>query len=80
VHAASSDNPILGDPKYGDEGANQILRTMGLRRLFLHAASLRFEWPGVPGGFHIEADLPVELKSVLRALEAHEQALRADRF
>lgn len=75
VHAASNGTPILGDQKYGDEGTDLLLRRLGLRRLFLHAASLRFDWPGKPEGFHIEAALPIELKSVLDVLEKHEQAL-----
>lgn len=80
VHAASHGNPILGDPKYGDEGANRSLRGLGLRRLFLHAASLRFEWPDTPGGMHFEAPLPGDLKSVVETLEKHEQEIRAGRF
>jgi 23S rRNA pseudouridine955/2504/2580 synthase len=80
VHAQSLGTPILGDPKYGDPDANRLLRGLGLRRLFLHAASLRFDWSGKPGTFHIEAPLPTELESVLETLEKHEQAIRADRL
>jgi 23S rRNA pseudouridine955/2504/2580 synthase len=68
VHAASNGTPILGDPKYGDEAANRVMRKLGLRRLFLHAASLRFDWPGVRGSFRIEAPLPTELQSVIETL------------
>lgn len=75
VHAASDGTPILGDPKYGDEGANRSLREVGLRRLFLHASSLRFDWPGLRGGFQIEAPLPTELQSVLETLKEHEQKI-----
>ena len=80
VHAAANGTPILGDPKYGDEDANRAMRELGLRRLFLHAASLRFEWPETPGGMHIEAELPTELQSVLEALRRHEKEVRTDRF
>ncbi|MGB5611401.1 MAG: 23S rRNA pseudouridine(955/2504/2580) synthase RluC [Sedimenticolaceae bacterium] len=79
VHAQSIGTPILGDPKYGDVDANRSLRDLGLRQLFLHAASLRFDWPGKPGGFQIETPLPKELESVLVALEKHEQEIRTDR-
>jgi 23S rRNA pseudouridine955/2504/2580 synthase len=75
VHAASNGTPILGDPKYGDEAANRGMRKQGLRRLFLHAASLRFDWPGVRGGFRIEAPLPAELKSLIETLSEHEQKI-----
>ena len=69
VHAAANGTPILGDEKYGDEEANRRFRQAGLRRLFLHAASLRFAWPNVRGGMHIEAPLPKELKSILERLD-----------
>lgn len=80
VHAAANGTPILGDPKYGDDIANRSLREMGLRRLFLHASALRFDWPELRGGFQIEAPLPTELQSVLETLDEHEQKIRADRF
>ena len=80
VHAASKGTPILGDPKYGDENANRSLRGLGLKRLFLHAVSLRFDWPGLRGGFQIEAPLPTELQSVIEKLDEKEQGIRAGRF
>lgn len=45
VHAAHLGTPILGDGKYGDAFANRALKEQGLRRLFLHAETLRFCWP-----------------------------------
>ena len=60
-------SPILGDTKYGDEVANKWARSIGLRRLFLHAAFLRFPWPG-RADYEIEAPLPEELAAVLEAL------------
>ena len=68
VHAAANGTPILGDEKYGDEDANRRFRRAGLRRLFLHAASLRFAWPNIRGGIHIEAPLPNELTSIFETL------------
>ena len=68
VHAAANGTPILGDEKYGNEDANRHFRQVGLRRLFLHAASLRFAWPNVRGGMHVEAPLPGELTSILETL------------
>ncbi|MCB1801303.1 MAG: 23S rRNA pseudouridine(955/2504/2580) synthase RluC [Gammaproteobacteria bacterium] len=69
VHAAAAGMPILGDPKYGDEEANRRLRDKGLRRLFLHAASLQFAWPNVRGGLSIRAPLPQDLQKVLDRLD-----------
>ncbi|MDJ0740840.1 MAG: RluA family pseudouridine synthase [Gammaproteobacteria bacterium] len=65
VHAAAHGNPIAGDAKYGDDDANRRFRALGLNRLFLHAQSLRFDWPGRRGGLDIEAPLPAELQTVI---------------
>src|SRR5699024_8124687 len=45
VHAVHAGHPVAGDERYGDKAANRQLRTAGLKRLALHAASLRFEHP-----------------------------------
>jgi len=45
VHAAHLGTPILGDEKYGDATANRTMKEQGLKRLFLHAETLRFRWP-----------------------------------
>jgi 23S rRNA pseudouridine955/2504/2580 synthase len=78
VHAAADGWPILGDPKYGDQEANRQFRGRGLRRLFLHAASLRFTWPGEAREIYIEAPLPADLSDLLERLD--EQEVRTDRF
>ncbi len=75
VHAAANGTPILGDEKYGDAEANRAFRALGLRRLFLHAASLRFDWPECQGGFQIQATLPTELQSVVETLRKDAQDL-----
>ena len=72
VHAAAGGHPILGDPKYCDDETNRELRKLGLRRLFLHAASLRFAWPGEQGEFQIQAPLPEELCRLTDRLERNE--------
>lgn len=64
VHAAAYGAPLAGDRKYGDAGFNQFMRRLGLRRLFLHAASL--ELPAL--GLRIEAPLPDALIEVLEKL------------
>jgi 23S rRNA pseudouridine955/2504/2580 synthase len=70
VHAAHNGTPIVGDPKYGDEAVNQRFRGLGLRRLFLHAASLQFDWPEEGECLVLEAPLPDELQSSLEILRA----------
>jgi 23S rRNA pseudouridine955/2504/2580 synthase len=68
VHAASTGHPVAGDPKYGEREFNRYMRDHGLRRLFLHAASLRFENPGDGAMLTVEAPLPAELQGVLSSL------------
>ena len=68
VHAAHLGYPVLGDVKYGDGAANRRLRELGLRRLFLHAHSLAFSWPGERGRISVRAPLGPELLSVLDRL------------
>jgi 23S rRNA pseudouridine955/2504/2580 synthase len=45
VHAQHLGYPIAGDEKYGDDEFNRQLKTKGLKRLFLHAYSLKFHLP-----------------------------------
>jgi 23S rRNA pseudouridine955/2504/2580 synthase len=67
VHAAFAGHPVAGDEKYGDREANAALRTYGLRRMFLHSASIAFRWPD-GGAFRAEAPLPPDLQAVLARL------------
>ncbi|MFC7300261.1 RluA family pseudouridine synthase [Cognatiluteimonas weifangensis] len=47
AHAAHIGHPVAGDDKYGDPAVNRRLREqIGLKRLFLHAASLEFALDG----------------------------------
>jgi 23S rRNA pseudouridine955/2504/2580 synthase len=68
VHASFAGHPLLGDDKYGDRTRNAELRSLGLKRTFLHAQSLAFEWPGSGVPFHVSAPLPSELSTVLDAI------------
>ncbi len=68
VHAAHLALPILGDDKYGDEAMDKKFKRYGLRRLFLHASSLKFVMPGTGKMMHISAPLDPSLDDVLRAL------------
>jgi 23S rRNA pseudouridine955/2504/2580 synthase len=69
VHAAHLGTPILGDAKYGDAAANARYRVLGLRRLFLHAASLMVRWPGDEPPLRVSAPLDPALQAVLDKLE-----------
>ncbi len=68
VHAAHLGQPIAGDDKYGDNDFNTLMRERGLRRLFLHAASLRFTLPGADKALEIHAPLGSDLEQVLAVL------------
>lgn len=67
VHAAHLGQPIAGDEKYGDAEFNRAMQEKGLRRLFLHAASLSFT---AADGNRIAVSAPLDpaLKKVLAAL------------
>ncbi len=68
VHSLHAGHPLAGDDKYGDAEFNQAMKGFGLRRLFLHAASLRFPWGEDGRPLQIEAPLPEPLQQVLSAL------------
>jgi 23S rRNA pseudouridine955/2504/2580 synthase len=68
VHAAHSGHPIAGDGKYGDEAFNRLMAELGLKRLFLHARSLRFTLPGEVT-IAVEAPLEPVLEQVLGRLQ-----------
>lgn len=66
VHAAELHSPLAGDEKYGGRAFNRLMRSHGLRRLFLHALSI-----AIPSGkewIEFEAPLGPELAAVLTSL------------
>src|SRR5690606_40282889 len=72
VHAAHAGHPIAGDERYGDPEFNDAMQAYGLRRMFLHAAAVAFDWPDSGEPFAVSAPLPAELKDVLQALRSEE--------
>jgi hypothetical protein len=76
VHADYAGHPLLGDDKYGDRERNAGLKGLGLKRLFLHAQSIAFDWPGSGVPFHASAPLPEDLATVLDALASKKQRPR----
>jgi 23S rRNA pseudouridine955/2504/2580 synthase len=67
VHARHIRHPVAGDEKYGDPDFNARMKAIGLRRLFLHAASLRIAGPGGED-YLFHAPLPADLNQPLDAL------------
>lgn len=69
VHAQHLGHPVAGDDKYGDEAVNKRLREQaGLKRLFLHAASLQFALDGGKTPYLLNAPLAEDLAVVLDRL------------
>jgi 23S rRNA pseudouridine955/2504/2580 synthase len=68
VHASFAGHPLLGDDKYGNRERNAELKQMGLKRTFLHAQSIAFDWPGSGVPFHVSTPLAPELAAVLDAM------------
>ena len=69
VHAAHLGHPVAGDEKYGDREANKRLAEQaGLKRLFLHAASISFELDQGRTPYLISAPLADDLRAVLDRL------------
>lgn len=75
VHLAHLGHPILGDEKYGDFALNRDLQKRGLRRMFLHAASMRLPHPQTGERLELLAPLPAELEGFLKGLEQADAAL-----
>ena len=70
VHAAHLGHPVAGDEKYGERESNKRLAEQaGLKRLFLHAASIEFSLEGGKRPYLINAPLPPELAAVLDRLD-----------
>jgi 23S rRNA pseudouridine955/2504/2580 synthase len=68
VHCVAAGCPILGDDKYQDEEAAQIAKSIGLKRLFLHAAQLTIPHPIDRKEMAFVADLEPKLKALLASL------------
>lgn len=69
VHVASIGHPIAGDEKYGDDEFNKQVRGAGLKRLFLHASSLRFSLAEEDRTVQVSAPLDEALRRVLQQLD-----------
>ncbi|WP_411834869.1 RluA family pseudouridine synthase [Pseudoxanthomonas mexicana] len=69
VHARHIGHPVAGDDKYGDAAVNKRLREqIGLKRLFLHAASLEFALDGGKTPYVLNAPLAEDLRAALNHL------------
>jgi 23S rRNA pseudouridine955/2504/2580 synthase len=68
VHTASIDHPVIGDMKYGDRIINREYKKKGLKRMFLHAKTLKFISPVSQEPLTIDAPLEPKLCQFLEQL------------
>lgn len=68
VHTLHAGHPIAMDDKYGDKDFDTEMRLLGLNRLFLHAASIRFEHPNTGETLRLNAPLDDNMKAILKKL------------
>ncbi len=68
VHTQYAGHPIALDDKYGDSQFDEQMSKIGLKRLFLHAFSIRFEHPKTGELLRVNAPLDEEMKRILRTL------------
>lgn len=78
VHCQHAGHPIAGDPRYGDEAFNRMIRERGLRRMFLHAARLSFAHPADDRAMSIEAPLEPALVALVERLRTPSGGGNAD--
>ena len=69
VHAAHAGHPLAGDEKYGDADFNRRMRSLGLKRLFLHAHTVAFEDNERFRSIHVSAPLTADLRKLIQQLE-----------
>ena len=65
-HLAQRGYPVLGDDKYGNFAINKILKkTLGVKRLLLHACSIYLPPSLVNGGLEVIAPLPDHFRQLM---------------
>lgn len=70
VHAQYTGHPIAWDDRYGDRRFDAYTGKVGLDRLFLHAANIKFEHPGSGDKMDISAPMENRLERALAGLRA----------
>jgi 23S rRNA pseudouridine955/2504/2580 synthase len=68
VHAQYTGHPIAWDDRYGDRRFDAYTSKVGLDRLFLHAANIRFTHPGTDQLMSIDAPMENKLEVALKKL------------
>jgi 23S rRNA pseudouridine955/2504/2580 synthase len=68
VHTMCKGHPIACDNKYGNDDFTAFMNKLGLKRMFLHAFSLKFTHPGSNEEMYVEAPLDKPLNHALNKL------------
>ena len=68
VHAQYTGHPIAWDDRYGDRRFDAYTGKVGLNRLFLHAANIKFIHPGSEEKMDISAPMEARLEKALSGL------------
>ncbi|GIU23449.1 23S rRNA pseudouridine(955/2504/2580) synthase RluC [Shewanella colwelliana] len=69
VHCQYTGHPIACDDKYSEQKFDDSMRALGLNRLFLHAAQLKFTHPITEEVMQVKAPLDKALENLLLKLE-----------
>jgi len=76
VHLSNAGHPLLGDPLYGQKTRHQrklpaeiLASVQGLSRQALHAGVLGFRHPVTDQALKFQAEIPSDIKAVIRVLE-----------
>jgi 23S rRNA pseudouridine955/2504/2580 synthase len=69
VQLQNMGHPVLGDDRYGDFALNRQFREKGLKRLFLHSASVNLVLFLTGRRYIVEAPLPADLQAVVANLK-----------
>ncbi|QLE85208.1 23S rRNA pseudouridine(955/2504/2580) synthase RluC [Shewanella sp. Scap07] len=70
VHCQYAGHPIACDEKYSEQKFDDSMRALGLNRLFLHAAQLRFTHPVTEEVMQVKAPMDKPLQQLLTKLVA----------
>lgn len=74
VHAQYQGHGLVGDPKYGNDDFNKLMKAKGFNRLFLHAAALSLLLPDEDKKILVEAPLDERLAVPLANLTPADQS------
>lgn len=68
VHVQYMGHPIAWDDRYGDQRFDAYTSKFGIKRLFLHAANIKFVHPGTEKAMELNAPLDKNLENALSKL------------